>query len=132
MQPHAPLYYSLCHSQLPSYLNSCGDCALHCTRCTQPLQCCLECVWKYTCLWTLHIKISICCLCQVGESSEEEELVEEECETMAVAESTRDDLYDEKLDEDEEQMLEKYTQERLDQMFPDEVDTPRNLPARVR
>ncbi|CAM5164320.1 unnamed protein product [Eretmochelys imbricata] len=69
---------------------------------------------------------------QAGESSEEEELVEEECETMAVAESTQDDLYDEKLDEDEEQMLEKYTQERLDQMFPDEVDTPRNLPARVR
>ncbi|TFK00372.1 matrix metalloproteinase-17-like [Platysternon megacephalum] len=69
---------------------------------------------------------------QVGESSEEEELVEEECETMTVAESARDDLYDEKLDEDEEQMLEMYKQERLDQMFPDEVDTPRNLPARVR
>uniref|UniRef100_K7GK29 Pre-rRNA-processing protein TSR1 homolog n=1 Tax=Pelodiscus sinensis TaxID=13735 RepID=K7GK29_PELSI len=69
---------------------------------------------------------------QVVESSEEEELAEEECETMTIAESARDDLYDEKVDEDEEQMLEKYRQERLDQMFPDEVDTPRNLPARVR
>ncbi|XP_067422063.1 pre-rRNA-processing protein TSR1 homolog [Emydura macquarii macquarii] len=70
---------------------------------------------------------------QAGESSEEEEEPgEDECETMTVGESARDDLYDEKLDEDEEQMLEKYKQARLDEMFPDEVDTPRNLPARVR
>lgn len=75
----------------------------------------------------------MCHLWQVGESSEEEEEPgEDECETMTVGESARDDLYDEKLDEDEEQMLEKYKQARLDEMFPDEVDTPRNLPARVR
>ncbi|XP_074869985.1 pre-rRNA-processing protein TSR1 homolog [Carettochelys insculpta] len=68
---------------------------------------------------------------QAGESSEEEELVAEECETITVGASARDDLCDEKREEDEE-TLEKYRQERLDQMFPDEVDTPRNLSARVR
>uniref|UniRef100_A0A8C8S9L9 Pre-rRNA-processing protein TSR1 homolog n=1 Tax=Pelusios castaneus TaxID=367368 RepID=A0A8C8S9L9_9SAUR len=69
---------------------------------------------------------------QVGESDEEVVLGEDECETMTIAESARDDLHDEELDEDEEQMLEKYKQARLDEMFPDEVDTPRNLPARIR
>ncbi|XP_006863303.1 PREDICTED: pre-rRNA-processing protein TSR1 homolog [Chrysochloris asiatica] len=65
------------------------------------------------------------------ESSEEEE--EEECETMTIGESVRDDLYDEKVDEEaEEQMLEKYKQERLEEMFPDEVDTPRDVAARIR
>lgn len=69
---------------------------------------------------------------QEGESSEEEEeLAEEECETMTVSECVRDDQYDEKVEEDE-QMLEKYKQERMDEMFPDEVDTPRDVPARVR
>ncbi|XP_004706929.1 pre-rRNA-processing protein TSR1 homolog isoform X2 [Echinops telfairi] len=64
-------------------------------------------------------------------SSEEEE--EEECETMTIGESVRDDLYDEKVDEEsEEQMLEKYKQERLEEMFPDEMDTPRDVAARVR
>ncbi|OXB58098.1 hypothetical protein ASZ78_012503 [Callipepla squamata] len=69
---------------------------------------------------------------QEGESSEEEEeLAEEECETMTMSECMRDDQYDEKVEEDE-QMLEKYKQERMDEMFPDEVDTPRDVPARVR
>uniref|UniRef100_A0A8B9R7Z5 Pre-rRNA-processing protein TSR1 homolog n=1 Tax=Anas platyrhynchos TaxID=8839 RepID=A0A8B9R7Z5_ANAPL len=67
-----------------------------------------------------------------GESSaEEEEHSEEECETMTVSECVRDDQYDEKVEEDE-QMLEKFKQERMDEMFPDEVDTPRDVPARVR
>lgn len=45
----------------------------------------------------------------------------------------RDDLYDEKVDEEaEEKMLEKYKQERLEEMFPDEVDTPRDVAARIR
>lgn len=58
---------------------------------------------------------------------------EEECETMTLGESVRDDRYDEKIDEEaEEQMLEKYKQERLDEMFPDEVDTPRDIAARIR
>ncbi|KFV98825.1 Pre-rRNA-processing protein TSR1, partial [Eurypyga helias] len=69
---------------------------------------------------------------QEGESSEEEEEpAEEECETMTVSECLRDDQYDEKVEEDE-QMLERYKQERMDEMFPDEVDTPRDVPARVR
>ncbi|NXD81637.1 TSR1 protein, partial [Halcyon senegalensis] len=71
-------------------------------------------------------------LSQEGESSEEEEgPAEEECETMTVSECLRDDQYDEKVEEDE-QMLERYRQERMDEMFPDEVDTPRDVPARVR
>lgn len=69
-------------------------------------------------------------LCQEGESSEEE-AGEEESETMTVSECLRDDQYDEKMEEDE-QMLERYKQERMDEMFPDEVDTPRDVPARVR
>ncbi|XP_067165948.1 pre-rRNA-processing protein TSR1 homolog isoform X2 [Apteryx mantelli] len=70
---------------------------------------------------------------QEGEGSEEEEeLAEEECETMTVSECVRDDHYDEKVEEDEEEMLERYKQERMDEMFPDEVDTPRDVPARVR
>lgn len=50
---------------------------------------------------------------------------------MTVSECVRDDQYDEKVEEDE-QMLEKFKQERMDEMFPDEVDTPRDVPARVR
>jgi len=75
----------------------------------------------------------LCCpVCQEGESSEEEEEpAEEECETMTISECLRDDQYDEKVEEDE-QMLERYKQERMDEMFPDEVDTPRDVPARVR
>ncbi|NWI13992.1 TSR1 protein, partial [Crypturellus soui] len=65
-------------------------------------------------------------------SEKEEELAEEECETMTVSEGVRDEHYDEKMEEDEEQMLERYKQERMDEMFPDEVDTPRDVPARVR
>lgn len=76
---------------------------------------------------------ALCCpVCQEGESSEEEEEpAEEECETMTVSDCLRDDRYDEKVEEDE-QMLERYKQERMDEMFPDEVDTPRDVPARVR
>lgn len=71
-------------------------------------------------------------MCQEGGSSgEEEELAEEECETVTMSECMRDDQYDKKAEEDE-QMLEKYKQERMDEMFPDEVDTPRDVPARVR
>ncbi|XP_007935645.1 pre-rRNA-processing protein TSR1 homolog [Orycteropus afer afer] len=65
-----------------------------------------------------------------NERSEEEE---EECETVTIGESVRDDLYDEKVDEEaEEKMFEKYKQERLEEMFPDEVDTPRDVAARIR
>ncbi|XP_063485730.1 pre-rRNA-processing protein TSR1 homolog isoform X2 [Symphalangus syndactylus] len=64
------------------------------------------------------------------ESSEEED---EEYETMTIGESVHDDLYDKKVDEEAEaKMLEKYKQERLEEMFPDEVDTPRDVAARIR
>ncbi|KAL1779299.1 pre-rRNA-processing protein TSR1-like [Sigmodon hispidus] len=64
------------------------------------------------------------------ESGQEEE---EGCDTMTLGESVRDDLYDDKVDEDaEERMLEKYKQERLEEMFPDEMDTPRDVAARIR
>ncbi|KAG9485824.1 hypothetical protein GDO78_008743 [Eleutherodactylus coqui] len=69
-------------------------------------------------------------------SEEEEgsaEEPEEESETVTIPDSTRDDKYDENLDEaEEEQMLEKYKLQRQDEMFPDEVDTPRDQLARVR
>ncbi|XP_057357031.1 pre-rRNA-processing protein TSR1 homolog isoform X2 [Manis pentadactyla] len=64
------------------------------------------------------------------EGSEEEE---EECESMTVGESVPDELYDEKVGEEaEEKMLERYKRERLEEMFPDEVDTPRDVAARIR
>lgn len=68
-------------------------------------------------------------LCQEGSSSEEEIASEEEdCETMTLPEMEQ---AEEKMEEEEE-MLEKYRQERQEEMFPDEVDTPRDVPARVR
>lgn len=58
---------------------------------------------------------------------------EEESETVTIPDSTRDDKYDQNLDEaEEEQMLEKYKLQRQDEMFPDEVDTPRDQLARIR
>ncbi|KAG8141164.1 hypothetical protein E2320_006820, partial [Naja naja] len=67
-----------------------------------------------------------------GSSSEEElaseEEEEEDSETMTLPETEQ---AEEKMEE-EEAMLEKYRQERQEEMFPDEVDTPRDVPARVR
>ncbi|XP_063812165.1 pre-rRNA-processing protein TSR1 homolog [Pseudophryne corroboree] len=66
-----------------------------------------------------------------GESSVEDP--GEESETVTIPDSTRDDKYDENLDEmEEEQMLEKYKLQRQEEMFPDEVDTPRDQLARIR
>ncbi|KAK1158272.1 hypothetical protein AOXY_G23127 [Acipenser oxyrinchus oxyrinchus] len=65
----------------------------------------------------------------VSEGEEEEDV--EECETLT--ESGRDDHYDEKIDvQEEREMVERYRQARSDQMFPDEVDTPLDISARVR
>ncbi|EAW90551.1 TSR1, 20S rRNA accumulation, homolog (yeast), isoform CRA_d [Homo sapiens] len=67
------------------------------------------------------------------ESQDESSEEEEEYETMTIGESVHDDLYDKKVDEEAEaKMLEKYKQERLEEMFPDEVDTPRDVAARIR
>uniref|UniRef100_UPI00358E9302 pre-rRNA-processing protein TSR1 homolog isoform X2 n=1 Tax=Myxine glutinosa TaxID=7769 RepID=UPI00358E9302 len=52
---------------------------------------------------------------------------------MSVGESARDDNYDEDLDMEAERCaLEAYRAERLEEMFPDEMDTPMDLSARVR
>ncbi|XP_069766404.1 LOW QUALITY PROTEIN: pre-rRNA-processing protein TSR1 homolog [Narcine bancroftii] len=73
---------------------------------------------------------------EVSQASNESDLereATEEFETMTLPESVRDDNYDEKIDEAEEkEMLEKYKQERMDEMFPDEVDTPKDVAAKVR
>ncbi|KAM6431943.1 pre-rRNA-processing protein TSR1 homolog [Liasis olivaceus] len=66
---------------------------------------------------------------QNGSSSAEETAEEEEdCETMTLPAT---EPAEEKMEEEEE-MLEKYRQERQEEMFPDEVDTPRDVAARVR
>uniref|UniRef100_A0A4W3IQ86 Pre-rRNA-processing protein TSR1 homolog n=1 Tax=Callorhinchus milii TaxID=7868 RepID=A0A4W3IQ86_CALMI len=71
-------------------------------------------------------------LIEEPQSGDEEE-ADDECETMTVGESVRDDNYDEKIDDEEERkMLEKYKQERMEEMFPDEMDTPKDVAARVR
>ncbi|XP_067866919.1 pre-rRNA-processing protein TSR1 homolog isoform X1 [Heterodontus francisci] len=70
---------------------------------------------------------------QASDESDGEEEADEECETMTVPESFHDEHYDEKIDKEEERaMLEKYKQERIDEVFPDEVDTPKDVAARVR
>lgn len=58
---------------------------------------------------------------------------EAETDTVTVAGNEDDDKYDEKMDEqEEEEMRDKYRQARDEQMFPDEVDTPLDVAARVR
>ncbi|XP_063235306.1 pre-rRNA-processing protein TSR1 homolog [Bacillus rossius redtenbacheri] len=58
----------------------------------------------------------------------------EDCETVTMTESIADvQRYDEKLDLSEEQeALKKMKEAHMDSMFPDEVDTPVDTPARVR
>ncbi|KAI8504127.1 ribosome biogenesis protein tsr1 [Branchiostoma belcheri] len=52
---------------------------------------------------------------------------------MSLAGEDRDAKYDAGFDaEEEETMLQKYKDERQDQMFPDEVDTPIDALARIR
>lgn len=66
------------------------------------------------------------------ESDKEEN--EEEYETMTVTEGGDDtEKYDEKLDEDDEKkQLVRFKEARENDMFPDEVDTPQDISARVR
>ncbi|KAK2912343.1 pre-rRNA-processing protein TSR1 homolog [Channa argus] len=68
-----------------------------------------------------------CC----GEVEEEEE--EEEEEVCSTERAGADQRYDEHLDEAaEEEGLKRYREARANEMFPDEVDTPLNAPARIR
>lgn len=69
------------------------------------------------------------------DESDEDDDEDQEFDTMSVATTTQmnDEKYDELYDEIEEQsQMEKYRQEREDQMFPDEIDTPGDVPARDR
>uniref|UniRef100_A0A8D2IY21 Pre-rRNA-processing protein TSR1 homolog n=1 Tax=Varanus komodoensis TaxID=61221 RepID=A0A8D2IY21_VARKO len=61
------------------------------------------------------------------EDSFEGEEEEEEEEAVPLSETEQED---ERMED--EAMLEKYRQERQQEMFPDEVDTPRDVPARTR
>ncbi|XP_035677790.1 pre-rRNA-processing protein TSR1 homolog [Branchiostoma floridae] len=73
----------------------------------------------------------------VEEEEDEEEAgsiaATEDYEEMSLAGEDRDAKYDAGFDaEEEEEMLQKYKDERQDQMFPDEVDTPMDALARIR
>lgn len=62
--------------------------------------------------------------------SEEEEEEEEVCSTERAG---ADQRYDEHMDEAaEEEGLKRYRDARANEMFPDEVDTPLDTPARIR
>ncbi|RWS29097.1 pre-rRNA-processing protein TSR1-like protein [Leptotrombidium deliense] len=63
------------------------------------------------------------------DESDEESCMDDETETMSVNEGN----YDEKLNaEEEEKALQKFKEARMEEMFPDEVDTPIDIDARVR
>lgn len=65
-----------------------------------------------------------------GYASEEEEEEEEVCSTELTG---TDQRYDEHLDEAaEEEGLKRYREARANEMFPDEVDTPLGVAARIR
>ncbi|XP_035217996.1 pre-rRNA-processing protein TSR1 homolog, partial [Stegodyphus dumicola] len=78
-----------------------------------------------------------------SESSEDESYDEDQSGSEAVGDVEMDDVesvpelkdenYDKQLDLDEEKkMLVRFKEERLNQMFPDELDTPIDISARVR
>lgn len=58
--------------------------------------------------------------------------VADDTESVSIAGEDKEN-YDDKIDlEEEKAMLVKFREERMDEMFPDEVDTPLEVPARVR
>ncbi|XP_077974539.1 pre-rRNA-processing protein TSR1 homolog [Styela clava] len=72
-------------------------------------------------------------------AEEDSQVDPDEFEQIRVSESTQDyqfetmSQYDEGMDiEEEERALERYREERSHKLFPDEIDTPHDLPARVR
>ncbi|XP_039987550.1 pre-rRNA-processing protein TSR1 homolog [Xiphias gladius] len=71
-----------------------------------------------------------CCDSEEEEEEEEEEVEEEVCSTGRTG---ADQRYDEHMDEAaEEEGLKRYREARANEMFPDEVDTPLDTPARIR
>ncbi|XP_064632502.1 pre-rRNA-processing protein TSR1 homolog [Lineus longissimus] len=70
-----------------------------------------------------------------GSESEDEEIHEddEEFVTMTVTDGGDVTKYDAAFDiEEEDKLLSKYKESRIDEMFPDEVDTPKDVPAKDR
>ncbi|XP_047450999.1 pre-rRNA-processing protein TSR1 homolog [Mugil cephalus] len=68
-----------------------------------------------------------------GSGSEEEEDEEEEEEVCSSERTGADQRYDDHMDEAaEEEGLKRYREARSNEMFPDEVDTPRETAARIR
>ncbi|ESN92998.1 hypothetical protein HELRODRAFT_108226 [Helobdella robusta] len=70
-----------------------------------------------------------------GERKEFNDLVRQRDEISMKVPSVKDDgdAYDNNFDEDEEKrLLEKHKEARMERMFPDEIDTPQDQPARVR
>ncbi|XP_041851239.1 pre-rRNA-processing protein TSR1 homolog [Melanotaenia boesemani] len=66
-------------------------------------------------------------------ASEEEEEEEEEEEVCSIERAGADQRYDEHMDEAaEEEGLKRYREARSHDLFPDEVDTPLDTPARIR
>ncbi|XP_041652748.1 pre-rRNA-processing protein TSR1 homolog [Cheilinus undulatus] len=66
-------------------------------------------------------------------SEEEEEDEEEEEEVCSTKRAGADQRYDENMDEAAEQEgLKRYREARANEMFPDEVDTPLDMAARIR
>nr|XP_015222835.1 PREDICTED: pre-rRNA-processing protein TSR1 homolog [Lepisosteus oculatus] len=56
-----------------------------------------------------------------------------ETETLELGQGGPEQRYDDRMDEQEEsEALRRYREARADQMFPDEVDTPLDTPARTR
>ncbi|XP_066992121.2 pre-rRNA-processing protein TSR1 homolog [Anabrus simplex] len=66
--------------------------------------------------------------------SDEDPEEQSDIQSVTVTEGVEDEQrYDEKMDlAEEKEMLQKLKDARTDQMFPDEVDTPMDTPARIR
>lgn len=72
--------------------------------------------------------------CEEEGSDNDNEDQDDDLASVAESEAAAaDDKYDQTMDETEEQeMLDKIKAARSDQQFPDEIDTPDNVPARER
>ncbi|XP_059476926.1 pre-rRNA-processing protein TSR1 homolog [Neocloeon triangulifer] len=67
------------------------------------------------------------------EASQYEDSEADDMESVTMSEAPDSSKYDKDLDiEEEKKALAKIKDARMDQMFPDEIDTPQDVPARVR
>ncbi|MEQ2215500.1 hypothetical protein XENOCAPTIV_001848 [Xenoophorus captivus] len=87
---------------------------------------------------SLALRSDVLCVLLVQEAgshyaSEEEDDEEEEEEMCSTERAGADQRYDDDMDEAaEEEGLKRYWEARSHEMFPDEVDTPLDTPARIR